>query len=161
MAQKEFKKGIINDVIITNLTKYSDERGYLIEVFRRDEFENKETLPVMGYISFTKPNKSRGPHSHTFQTDIFVFPGPGNFLLKLWDNRENSKTYKTFMELTVGEDNPVQVIVPPGVVHGYKNISNKDGLVLNFPNKLYKGFKKKEKVDEIRYENISNTPFIL
>jgi dTDP-4-dehydrorhamnose 3,5-epimerase len=45
------------------------------------------------------------------------------------------------------------VVVPPGVVHGYKNISDRDGMVLNYPDKLYKGWGKKEEVDEIRHED--------
>jgi dTDP-4-dehydrorhamnose 3,5-epimerase len=43
--------------------------------------------------------------------------------------------------------------VPPGVVHGYINISDRDGMVLNYPDKLYKGWGKKEEVDEIRHED--------
>jgi len=51
------------------------------------------------------------------------------------------------------------VNVPPKIVHGYKNIGAAPGLVLNFPNRLYGGQFKKEKVDEIRYENLANSIF--
>jgi dTDP-4-dehydrorhamnose 3,5-epimerase len=61
----------------------------------------------------------------------------------------------------VGIDNPMRVIVPPGVVHGYINISNVDGYVLNFPNKLYAGKRKKEPVDEIRHENSEFKEFVI
>ncbi|MHA1344662.1 MAG: dTDP-4-dehydrorhamnose 3,5-epimerase family protein, partial [Promethearchaeota archaeon] len=52
------------------------------------------------------------------------------------------------------EDNPLQIIVPPGVVHAYRNVSKTTrGMVLNFPDRLYAGWGKKEKVDEIRHED--------
>lgn len=107
----------------------------------------------------TKPGTTRGPHEHLAQTDYFCFAGPSNFKIYLWDNRKNSKVYRQKVEISAGEDNPMVIIVPPRIVHAYKNIGKKEGLVINFPNKLYAGRQKKEKVDEVRYENDPNTPF--
>ena len=45
------------------------------------------------------------------------------------------------------------VLVPPGVVHAYRNVSEENGLVFNVPNRLYAGWGKKEPVDEIRHED--------
>jgi dTDP-4-dehydrorhamnose 3,5-epimerase len=59
----------------------------------------------------------------------------------------------------VGENEPTLVIVPPGVVHGYKCISTEPGLVINLPDKLYKGEGKNEEVDEIRWEGRADSPF--
>jgi len=148
-----FKKGDIEGVLIKKLTKYTDERGYLVETFREDILPDR-LKPAMSYVSFTKPGIARGPHEHLQQTDIFSFIGPGNFKIKLWDNRRESKTYENYMEVIGGEDNPIRVIVPTGVVHGYKNISSEvDGMVLNYPDKLYRGWGRKEEVDEIRHED--------
>ena len=44
------------------------------------------------------------------------------------------------------------ILIPPGIVHGYKNISEDLGMVINYPDKLYKGWNKEEEVDEIRHE---------
>lgn len=149
----QFKRGKIEGVIIEQLTKFSDDRGYLVETFRIDNLSSK-LRPVMSYVSYTKPGIARGPHEHMEQTDIFCFMGPGNFKIKLWDNRRSSKTFGNYTELIGGKDNPIQVIVPPGVVHGYKNISQEiDGMVLNYSDKLYRGWDKKEEVDEIRHED--------
>ncbi len=148
-----FKKGEIKGVIIEKLNKFYDERGFLAETFRIDNLP-KEIRPMMSYISYTKPGITRGPHEHKEQTDIFCFMGPGNFKVKLWDNRKKSANYGNCLEVIGGEDNPIRVIVPPGVVHGYKNISEEvDGMVLNYPDKLYRGQGKKEEVDEIRHED--------
>lgn len=143
-------------VIIKNLTKYEDERGWLAEIFRSDEIE---TNPVMGYVSATKPGIMRGPHEHQYQTDIFAFIGPGSVELMLWDNRKDSPTFGEKIMVEVGEENPTMAIVPPGVVHAYKNIGNIDAWCINLPDKLYKGEGKKEEVDEIRWENDPNSPF--
>jgi len=148
----KFKNGEIEGVIIKKLTRFSDERGFLVETFRIDNLPDK-LKPVMSYTSYTKTGIARGPHEHEEQTDIFCFMGPGNFKIKLWDNRKNSKTFNNYIELIGGKDNPIQVVVPPGVVHGYRNISEEtDGMVINYPDKLYRGWGKKEEVDEIRHE---------
>ena len=148
----KFKKGEIEGVVIEKLIEFSDERGFLVETFRIDNLPGN-LHPAMSYVSYTKPGIARGPHEHNKQTDIFCFIGPGNFMIKLWDNRKASKTFGYVMEVIGGEDNPIRVIVPPGVVHGYKNFSQAvDGMVLNYPDKLYKGWGRKEVVDEIRHE---------
>lgn len=154
----KFKRGNIEGVAVKELKKFVDERGWLAELFRQDEI-NKDIYPVMSYISMTLPGVTRGPHEHLEQTDYFCFIGPSNFKLVLWDNRKNSNTYMNKMVLFVGEDNPKAVIIPPRVVHAYKNVGGKPGIVLNFPNRLYAGWGKKEKVDEVRYENDENTVF--
>jgi len=149
----EFKKGEIEGVVIEKLIKFSDERGCLVEAFRIDDLTDN-LQPIMSYVSYTRPGVARGPHEHKKQTDIFCFIGPGNFRIKLWDNRKESRAYGYYMEIIGGEDNPIRVIVPPGVVHGYKNISREvDGMVLNYPDKLYRGWDRKEEVDEIRHED--------
>ncbi len=147
---------MIKDVLIRKIAKYSDERGWLAEVFRNDELDFK---PTMSYVSLTKPGIVRGPHEHVAQSDCFIFVGPGTFRLYLWDRRQDSKTNGESLEIEVGENNPCLVIVPPGVVHGYKCISKIPAFSINFPNKLYKGLGKKEKIDEIRWEQDPTSPY--
>jgi len=59
----------------------------------------------------------------------------------------------------VGQSNPVMVIVPPGVVHGYKAIGDQDAWSINLADKLYRGTNKTEEVDEIRWEQIADSPY--
>lgn len=153
-----FKDGKINDIIIKDLVKNDDNRGWLIELFRKDMIE-ENIFPDMSYVSLTHPGIARGPHEHLEQTDYFCFIGYSTFRLFLWDNREESGTYKNKIILDIDENNPKIVIVPHRIVHAYKNIGNVSGLVINLPNRLYAGWGKKEKVDEIRYENDPNSPF--
>ena len=155
----KWEKALITGVEVKKLTKYLDSRGFLCETFRLDKLQD-DLKPVMSYISYTEPGIVRGPHEHVHQTDIFSFIGPGNFSIKVWDNRKESSTYGKFMVIYGGVDNPITVIVPPGVVHGYKNISKFErGMVLNFPNQLFMGQGKKEAIDEIRHEDDENSAF--
>lgn len=139
---------------------YQDQRGWLAEIFRQDELP-QDQVPVMGYLSVTQPGMARGPHAHRQQTDLFCFPGPGEFRLTLWDQRPESSTYGRRQEFILGESCPGVVIVPPGVVHGYRNLSDRPGLVCNFANRLYRGAGRQEPVDEIRYEDDPDSPFRL
>ena len=147
---------MIKGVIVKKLEKYHDERGWLTEVYRNDEIDYQ---PTMSYISVTKPGVIRGPHEHVQQSDCFVFVGPGSFELHLWDRREKSETAEEYLKIEVGENNPTMVIVPPGVVHGYKCVSENDAYSINLPNKLYKGDNKQEDIDEIRWEIDPNSPY--
>ncbi len=142
-----FREGEIEGVIIKELKAYSDSRGWLAELYRKDEVGNYNI--EMSYISMTLPKIVRGPHEHREQTDYFCFIG--NFKLYLWDNRKSSATYLNKKTIHIPER--MIVIVPPGVVHAYKNIGDENGIVINFPDRLYAGWGKKETVDEIRYED--------
>ncbi|RJQ48005.1 MAG: dTDP-4-dehydrorhamnose 3,5-epimerase, partial [Nitrospiraceae bacterium] len=126
---------------IKQVLLYRDQRGWLGEISREDESELK---PAMSYLSMTRPGLVRGPHEHREQTDCFCFVG--KFRLYFWDNRESSPTYreKKIIDTT---DSATVAVVPPGIVHAYKNIGIVDGLVINLPDRLYKGWGKTEPVD--------------
>jgi dTDP-4-dehydrorhamnose 3,5-epimerase len=155
---ENFQAGEIRDVVVRPLRKFNDRRGWLSELFRHDEL-TAEFYPVMSYISSTNPGVTRGPHEHVDQADLFCFLGPSNFMLRIWDNRSDSPTYRNVMTLIVGEDNPQAVIVPKGVVHAYQNVGEKDGIVINCPNRLYMGEQRQETIDEIRHEDDPETIF--
>ena len=61
----------------------------------------------------------------------------------------------------LGEATPAVAIVPPGVVHAYRNIGQHDAIIINCPNQLYAGEGKKEPVDEIRHEDRAESVFVM
>ena len=154
-----WKDAPVFDCPIKPLTSYVDERGWLAEVFRADELA-QEQHPVMGYISLTHPGVTRGPHEHREQSDLFVFFS-GAFHLYLWDNRSQSPTYGHRQVEELGASNPAVVIVPPGVIHAYRNIGSQDAVIVNCPNRLYAGRGKRHPVDEIRHEDQSDLLFVM
>lgn len=153
-----FREGEIQDVVVRDLRKFNDSRGWLSELFRHDELP-AEFFPAMAYTSSTKPGVTRGPHEHVDQADLFCFLGPSNFKVRMWDNREDSLTYRNVMTVIAGADSPKSVLIPKGVVHAYRNIGEIDGIVINCPNRLYMGPERREQIDEIRHEDDPDTIF--
>ncbi len=147
----------MDGVLIKELGRFTDTRGWLVELFRNDELP-AGFKPTMGYISVTHPGIARGPHEHRDQTDGFAFLS-GSFELHLWENRPGRDAPHEVHR--VGEANPVFVAVPPGVVHAYRNVGAQDAYVLNFPDRLYAGWGKNEPVDEIRHEDDPGARFCL
>src|SRR3989344_8749792 len=148
---------MIEGVEIKKLKINSDERGWLAEVFRQDE--TKYRL-AMAYVSETKTGVIRGPHEHAKQSDYFIFIS-GKFILYLWDNRTDAKNCRECETLAVGGENPCSVLIPPGVVHAYKCVSETPGLIINFPDALFMGEGRREAIDEIRWEADPNSPFTI
>lgn len=152
-------KSMIEGVYLFPLGKHKDDRGWLTEIFRNDQLK---TSPQMGYVSETLPLVVRGPHEHKEQTDYFAFIGPGTFHLHLWKTQEkNTHILPSYEIWEVGETNPALAVIPPGVVHAYKNISDKPGWVFNAPDQLYAGPGKLYKVDEIRHEDCEEKTYQL
>ena len=155
-----FNTGPIQGLIVKPLQRHDDARGWLVELYRDDELD-AEHRPAMAYVSQTLPGVARGPHEHREQSDCFAFTGPGDFKLYLWDSRDDSPTYGNRQTLVVGESKMQMVVIPPGVVHAYKNVGRVPGLVFNCPNRLYAGHGKTELVDELRHEDAPDTPYVL
>lgn len=156
----QFHPGSVHGVVWKPLTIHHDARGWLCELFRRDDLP-AEFHPAMAYVSITEIGVARGPHEHVEQSDCFCFLGPSNFKIYLWDRRPDSPSYLAQQTEIVGIDRPMLLIVPPGVVHAYKNIGDEPGLVFNCPNRLYKGMGRKQPVDEIRHEDRADSPYRL
>ena len=151
-------KTSIAGVIFRELTAHRDQRGQLTELFRQDELDATD-YPSMAYFSVTHAGLTRGPHEHREQVDHFAFMGSSHFRLYLWDNRTGSPTFGRHEVVECRQSSAVVVLIPPGVVHAYRNIGELDGIVLNFPNRLYCGVDRKEPPDEIKYENDPRSPF--
>lgn len=148
-------------VYVAQLTAFEDSRGSLMELYRTDQLPNRLT-PVMAYISYTHTGQTRGPHEHVQQTDVFAFVA-GTGKLYLWENRNRvyprSGVRQPFqLELTA--EAPLGVIVPPGVVHAYRCLAG-PLVCVNGPNALYRGPNALEEVDEIRWEERPDSPFVL
>jgi dTDP-4-dehydrorhamnose 3,5-epimerase len=155
-----WRDGDIAGVEVRPLERFADARGWLAEIFRGDSLD-PALLPAMGYVSVTRPGVTRGPHEHRAQTDYFCFPGPGTFQVYLWDARPSSPTRGCRRVVAAGADAPAVVVVPPGVVHAYRNAGDAEGLVINLPNALYRGPDRRGEVDEIRHEDDPASPYRL
>jgi len=157
---ERFRDGEIDGVIVRGLARYHDPRGWLAEIYRSDETSG-DLQPAMAYVSATHPGLARGPHEHRFQTDLFCFLGPSPMKVWMWDNRGSSRTFGRRQVIDAGESEAVLVVIPPGVVHAYRNVGEGDSYVVNLPNGLYRGAGRNGPIDEIRHEDNPETPFLL
>jgi dTDP-4-dehydrorhamnose 3,5-epimerase len=154
-----WKDAMIDGVLARPLKAFRDERGWLAELFRSDE-SIPAGFPEMGYVSVTHPGVARGPHEHVHQSDRFAF-FHGLYRIWLWDARPHSNTRGSRQILTAGAEAPLLLVIPPGVVHAYRNEGTDDAFVMNFPDALYAGRNRTEAVDEIRHEDDPASPFAL
>ena len=150
---------LIDGVLARPLKAFKDERGWLAELFRSDD-PVPAGFPEMGYVSVTHPGVARGPHEHVRQSDRFAF-FHGSYRIWLWDARADSSTRGCRQILSAGADHPLLLVIPPGVVHAYRNEGIEDAFVMNFPDALYAGRNRREVVDEIRHEDDPGSPFTL
>uniref|UniRef100_A0A7C4CB74 dTDP-4-dehydrorhamnose 3,5-epimerase n=1 Tax=candidate division WOR-3 bacterium TaxID=2052148 RepID=A0A7C4CB74_UNCW3 len=159
-----FRELELPGVFLARVERHEDARGWLVETFRTDWLEAAGLAPArpqMAYVSLTRPGVVRGPHAHSEQTDLFAFIGPSDFKVFLWDNRAGSAVFGRRLTLVLGETAPGLLLVPPGVVHAYRNVGRIDGLVMNYPNRLFAGPGRAGPVDEIRYEDRPDSGFRL
>ena len=82
------------------------------------------------YFSIAFPGIIKGWHEHTKQIQNYAVID-GKIKLVLYDNRPNSKTYKTINEIYLGEENYSLVTIPTGIITAYKCISKKNSILAN------------------------------
>ena len=129
-----FKLKFIEGVKIKNLRVIPDERGRLMEVLRHDD----EIFIKFGqvYITTTYPGVIKGWHYHKKQYDNIACVH-GMLKVALFDKRENSHTKGEINEFYIGIHNPILIQIPPGVLHGWKCVSETEAIVINCPTEIY------------------------
>ena len=125
---------MIDGVKVRRLSFIPDERGYLLEILRSDWEEFEKFGQV--YVTAAYPGVVKGWHYHKLQTDHFVCIH-GMAKVVLYDRRADSPTHGEVNEFFIGERNPSLIKIPPGVVHGFKGVSQDVALIVNVPTELY------------------------
>jgi dTDP-4-dehydrorhamnose 3,5-epimerase len=125
---------MIHDVTTKKLRLIPDERGRLMEILRKDD---PHYLPIAQvYMTTNYPGVVKAWHYHKKQSDQMTCV-KGMVKVVLYDARENSPTKGEINEFFVGEHNPMLIRIPPGVLHGWKCISEGESVVVNAPDQLY------------------------
>jgi dTDP-4-dehydrorhamnose 3,5-epimerase len=112
---------LIDGVKIIKLTTHGDERGFFREIFR---FPEQFADVLVGQLSHSMVNEGivKAWHGHVHQSQ-WNYVLSGQIKVALFDNREDSSTYKESMEFVGGiKIDPIAYFFPPGVLHGYKCI---------------------------------------
>lgn len=131
----------IEGVIVTQMNRICDDRGRIMHIMKNSDPNFNQFGEV--YCSTVYPGIVKGWHIHDKMTlNYVVLKGMIKFVL--FDQRENSRTYKQIQEICFGENNYVRVTVPPGVWNGFMGLGTEEALVINFtdiphdPNEIHR-----------------------
>jgi dTDP-4-dehydrorhamnose 3,5-epimerase len=125
----KFTPQSIPEVILIEPTVHGDGRGYFVETFRQDLFEE-----ALGYkVNFIQDNESkstkgvlRGLHyqlpPHTQAKLVRVIEG--SVLDVAVDIRKSSPTFGQYVAVELTGDNKYQLFVPHGFAHGFVVLSD-------------------------------------
>jgi len=129
---------LIEGVRAQQLSVYPDDRGYFLEVQRMGHglaahfpAETSQVAAAMNY-----PGTVKAFHFHMHQTDCWT-PVKGLLQVALVDLRLGSSTFGQRNTFYVGPLRPWQLLIPPGVGHGYKVIGKEDSLLVYMTDKFY------------------------
>jgi dTDP-4-dehydrorhamnose 3,5-epimerase len=115
---------LIDGVQISPLQIYPDDRGFFTELARLGKGLAAEMVPddhrkIQISFTLTYPGTIKAIHYHSEQTDLWA-PVTGMIQVFLYDLRRHSKTFGTINTLFAGRLQPWEILIPPGVGHGYK-----------------------------------------
>jgi len=117
---------------------WPDDRGYFLEVIRIGKGPAAHFPPATTQISsaVSYPGAIKAFHFHRHQTDFWA-PVGGMLQVALVDLRVGSPTYGRRNTLYVGNLRPWQLLIPPGVGHGYKVIGEQPALLVYVTDRFY------------------------
>jgi dTDP-4-dehydrorhamnose 3,5-epimerase len=140
---------MIDGVKVKKLVKHSDDRGFFAELIRDDE---PKVLSRFGQASWSLsyPGVIKAFHYHEKQDDLWFFPS-GNAQVVLYDLRVNSHTQGETDVYYMGEENPILLLIPNGVAHGYRVLGQKPATIIYFTTESYNASDPDEK--RIRWDD--------
>ena len=125
----KFTPQSITDVVLIEPTVHGDNRGYFIETFRQDLFEE-----AVGYqINFIQDNESKSTKGVLRGLHYQLPPYPqaklvrvikGSVLDVAVDIRKSSPTFGQHVSVELTADNKHQLFVPHGFAHGFIVLSD-------------------------------------
>jgi dTDP-4-dehydrorhamnose 3,5-epimerase len=129
---------LIEGVVVNPVSVWPDDRGYFLEVARlatglTREFP-AESTQISAALSY--PGTIKAFHFHKHQTDCWL-PVQGMFQVALVDLRPGSRTWGVRNTLYAGVLRPWQILIPPGVAHGYKVIGNSPAMLVYLTDRIY------------------------
>jgi len=119
-----FVRTSIPDVIIIEPKVHGDERGYFVETFRQDKFEE-----FLGFkVNFCQDNESRSKHGVLRGLHYQLAPQAQSKLVRVIDGkvldvavdiRVGSPTFGEYVSVELSGKNKRQMFVPRGFAHGF------------------------------------------
>jgi len=131
-------KDLIPGVKLQPYALWPDDRGYFLEVLRSGQglisAFPRESTQVSAALSY--PGTVKAFHFHRLQTDCWV-PVQGMFQVALVDLRKNSPAFGLRNTMYLGSLRPWQILIPPGIGHGYKVVGRDPGMLVYVTDRFY------------------------
>ena len=119
---------MIEGVVIKQLRRIPDERGYIMHMLRSDDPDFEQFGEI--YFSCTLPGVVKAWHLHKEITlNYAVIHGEIKFVL--FDDRPNSPTRGEIQEFFISPENYMLVTVPPLIWNGFKGVGMQTAIVAN------------------------------
>ena len=119
---------MIDGVRIVPLKRIPDERGTVFHMLRSSDPHFIQFGEI--YFSSVYRQVVKGWHRHREMTLNYACIH-GRVKLVLYDDREQSSTRGSLMELFLGPDDYSLAIIPPGIWNGFKGMSEPLAIVAN------------------------------
>jgi dTDP-4-dehydrorhamnose 3,5-epimerase len=129
---------LIAGVRVRPIAVHPDDRGYFLEVQRFGCGLAAEFPPMSSQVSaaLSYPGTVKAFHYHLHQTDCWT-PSKGLLQVGLVDLRLGSPTFGQRNTMYVGPLRPWQILIPPGVGHGYKVIGAEEAMLVYMTDRFY------------------------
>ena len=129
---------LIDGVRAVPFTLWPDDRGYFLEVARLGQGPVEDfafdTTQISAALSY--PGTIKAFHFHGRQSDFWA-PVKGMLQVVLVDLRKDSATFGIRNTLYLGTLRPWQLLIPPGVAHGYKVIGSEPAMLVYITDRHY------------------------
>lgn len=137
-SETKLEENLIPGVEFKELKTFADDRGFFREIIRStDEFfkvdSDSSNFAPSNFAQWSHSKMARNTvkawHYHHLQVDWWYVP-IGTIHTVLFDNREESPTYRRKLEFRLGEGDSIPltmtavVKIPQGVLHGLKVLSD-------------------------------------
>ena len=125
----EFKRLEIPDVILIKPKVFEDERGFFMETYKKEEFEEKAGIKgefIQDNHSKSEYGVLRGLHfqSEPYAQAKIIRCIRGEIYDVAVDLRKNSPTFGKYAGVILSEDNRYQLYIPGGCAHGFLVLSD-------------------------------------
>lgn len=134
----EFKRLEIPDVILLTPRVFTDERGFFMETYQKDDFAKTGITSefVQQNHSMSIKGVLRGLH---YQKEPYVQAKlvrciKGEIFDVAVDIRKNSSTFGKYVSVILSEENKNQLYIPRGFAHGFEVLSDEAEVIYSVDN---------------------------
>ena len=132
---------LIDGVQIAPLVIHADDRGFFTELARLGQGLAARMVPddvrgIQVSLTLTYPGTIKAIHYHAEQTDLWA-PVSGMVQVFLYDLRVQSRTFGAINTIYSGRFQPWEILIPPGVAHGYKALGVEPIQLVYFTDRHY------------------------